>query len=147
MQAIEFNEVVETQVKRSMNVLASKSTTYNTDDRLSAFKVAGALQGIDPKAALAGMMAKHTGSVYKMCHSDEPHTISEWEEKITDHINYLLNLRAIVEEEASTNGHDSDMAISKLRRKLLAGDDIPNIFELARHKSEGPESVELGPEN
>jgi hypothetical protein len=102
MLSHDFAAHVDDQIEESRKVLYAKSKAYNTDDRLSAFKVAGALQGIDPKAALAGMMAKHTGSVYQMCHSDDSYTIEQWTEKITDHINYLLNLKALVVEESES---------------------------------------------
>ena len=101
MLAPDFEAHVDDQIEESRKVLQSKSKSYNTDDRLSAFKVAGALQGITPQAALAGMMSKHTGSVYQMCHSENTYTLDQWTEKITDHINYLLNLKAIVIEAES----------------------------------------------
>jgi len=44
------------------------------------------------------MMAKHTVSIYDMCGSGEIYDIAKWDEKITDHINYLLLLRALVED-------------------------------------------------
>ena len=94
-----FNEVVEAQIKRSTDVLCNKAKEYATEDRLHNFKVAAELQGCSAKQALAGMMAKHTVSVYDLCMSDKLTSIDMWEEKITDHINYLLLLRAVVEEE------------------------------------------------
>ena len=45
------------------------------------------------------MMAKHTVSIYDMCNSGQKYPIELWNEKITDHINYLLLLRAIIEDE------------------------------------------------
>lgn len=117
MDSTVFNAVVDTQLDRSRALLTKKSTAYNTDgDRLVAFKVAATTQGITPKQALAGMMVKHTGSIYKMIHEDTTQPISVWEEKIMDHINYLLNLRAIVAEEQETLS--SDEALAALREKL-----------------------------
>ena len=46
-----------------------KEYTGDNIDRLSAFKIAAALQNCDPKAALAGMMSKHVVSLYDMCYS------------------------------------------------------------------------------
>ena len=40
------------------------------------------------------MMAKHTTSVYDMVESGKPYSLELWDEKITDHINYLILLRA-----------------------------------------------------
>lgn len=57
----EFNVVFELQMRKCSDILAHKKKEYTGDnlDRLSAFKIAAALQNCDPKAALAGMMSKH----------------------------------------------------------------------------------------
>lgn len=94
-----FNQLFAEQVERSERVLVHKAKEYATDDRLHNFKVAAALEGCTPAKALAGMMAKHTISIYDMCESEEWYPVELWEEKITDHINYLLLLNAIIREE------------------------------------------------
>ena len=112
MNVKEFNEIVSAQIKRSTDVLCVKANEYATEDRLHNFKVAAALQGISAKQALAGMLAKHTVSVYDLCMSDKPASIEMWEEKITDHINYLLLLRAVIEEEV-TELYADDKIVAK----------------------------------
>ena len=86
-------------------VLAAKGDEYAGEvdkDRLHNFKVAAATQGITTKEALAGMMAKHTVSVYDMIGDGRAHSQEKWDEKIVDHINYLILLRALVlEDEAA----------------------------------------------
>jgi hypothetical protein len=57
------------------------------------------MQGTTPKQALAGQMCKHTVSIYAMIEGDADIPMEKWEEKITDHINYLLLLKAVIEEE------------------------------------------------
>lgn len=99
MNVQKFNEIVAAQIKRSTDILCVKAKEYATEDRLHNFKTAAALEGLTPRQALAGMMAKHTVSVYDMCMSSNDFSREMWEEKITDHINYLLLLKAIVEEE------------------------------------------------
>lgn len=96
-----FKEVVDQQIERSRNVLIAKGKEYdsNENDRLNSFKVAAALEGKTQIEALAGMMVKHTVSVFDMCKNPGLYGPNEWNEKITDHINYLLILRAMVEEE------------------------------------------------
>lgn len=97
----EFNLVFEKQVERCEQTLQRKKKEYTGDsqDRLSAFKVAAAMQGCKPERALAGMMAKHIVSLYDMCYADrETFDMATWDEKITDSLNYLFLLRAIVEE-------------------------------------------------
>ena len=98
MTATEFERIFEEQVERSRIVLVNKASEYATEDRLHNFKVAAALEGKTPEQALAGMMAKHTVSVYDMAESGMPYPIELWQEKITDHINYLFLLNAIVRE-------------------------------------------------
>lgn len=100
MDADHFNVTIAAQLDRSSRLLIEKNAGYSpAADKLAAFKTAADLQGISVKDALAGMMAKHTVSVYDMCRSGMSYDLDVWNEKITDHINYLLLLRAIVEEE------------------------------------------------
>lgn len=102
----EFNLVFEKQVSRCADTLQRKAKEYTGDspDRLSAFKVAAAMQGCGSEKALAGMMAKHIVSIYDMCYSDsETFDVAVWDEKITDTLNYLFLLKAIV-EEGQTHG-------------------------------------------
>lgn len=95
-----FEKVIKEQIKTCEDVLIGKAKEYATDDdRLHNFKNAAGMMSCDPKEALAGMMAKHTISVYDMCRSGKDYPIELWNEKITDHINYLLLLKAVVEEE------------------------------------------------
>ena len=66
---------------------------------VGAFKAAAALQHTTPERALAGMLAKHIVSLYDMCFDgDTDYDISTWNEKITDSLNYLFLLKAIVKE-------------------------------------------------
>ena len=98
-----FNKILESQLDYCKQLLITKNIEYKGElDRLHTFKVAAEMQGCNNKQALAGMMAKHTASVYDMCKGGE-YSIEKWEEKITDHINYLLLLKAIVIEEAENN--------------------------------------------
>ncbi len=50
-------------------------------------------------ACLAGMLAKHIVSLYDMCFADGvSFDAGTWDEKITDSLNYLFLLKAIVKE-------------------------------------------------
>ena len=100
MDTKKVNEIIEQQFILCKKILIDKAAEYATEDRLHNFKVAAQIQECSPKRALAGMMAKHTISVYDMCKTDDEYQypMSLWEEKITDHINYLLLLKAIVIE-------------------------------------------------
>lgn len=114
-----FEKVIKEQIKICEDVLIGKAKEYATDDdRLHNFKNAAGMMSCDPKEALAGMMAKHTISVYDMCRSGKDYPIELWNEKITDHINYLLLLKAIVEEDHwhETLGNEGEKIVKKLNR-------------------------------
>ena len=100
MNAKQFNQYLADMQAISVDTLKSKAAEYATDgDRLHNFKVAAAVQGITPKQALGGMMAKHTVSVYDMIGTGNTYPLDLWEEKIKDSINYLFLLWALVNEE------------------------------------------------
>lgn len=108
-----FEKVIKGQIKTCEDVLIGKAKEYATDDdRLHNFKNAAGMMSCDPKEALAGMMAKHTISVYDMCRSGKDYPIELWNEKITDHINYLLLLKAIIEEEKSPAGKNREYSFT-----------------------------------
>lgn len=80
-----------------LQTLTCKSKEYATDyDILHNFNVAAKIQNCTPIQALGGMMCKHTTSVYDMITSGKEYPLSLWNEKITDHINYLLLLKTLV---------------------------------------------------
>ena len=108
MKTEQFEIIVQEQIARCTSVLIDKAKEYATADKLHNFKVAAQLQGITPRQALAGMMAKHTVSIYDMCVSHDDFSTDMWNEKITDHINYLLLLRAVVEEEKEKRVTNND---------------------------------------
>ncbi len=107
MNQIQFNDIFEKTVSRCRDVLCSKAKEYATEDRLHNFKQAGHIQEVTPVQALLGMMAKHTVSVYDMAGSNNPYPEALWEEKIMDSINYLILLRALIEDENLVTDHDS----------------------------------------
>lgn len=100
MKTDQFNHIIESQQKLCTDILITKAKEYATEDRLHNFKVAAELQMTTPINALAGMLAKHTVSIYDMCRSGQSYPQEIWDEKITDHINYLLLLKALTVEEA-----------------------------------------------
>lgn len=103
MTQSEINDIFDATIKRSRDVLCSKADEYvGKGDRLSNFKHAAHLQNVKLPTALAGMLCKHTVSVYDMIsryESGESFSEEKWSEKITDHINYLILLQAVLAEE------------------------------------------------
>lgn len=102
MNTKRFNEIFEETVDKSRKILCSKAAEYaENDDRLHNFHRAAELQGCTSIGALGGMMVKHTVSVYDLIRRHEIGLeISRelWDEKIMDSINYLILLRAAVDE-------------------------------------------------
>lgn len=102
----EFNDVVIGQLEHCKSMLVVKGNEYapevsgNPDaDRLAHFKRAAILMRATPKVALMGMLVKHYVSLMDMCMDKGDYPMEKWSEKITDSINYLLILQAVVEEE------------------------------------------------
>lgn len=94
--------VFDTVVGDAHELLLIKGGEYAVDtDALSNFRKAADLQGVRMRDALGGMMAKHTVSIYDMLNDDADFPSAKWDEKILDHINYLILLRAIILEEQS----------------------------------------------
>lgn len=102
MMPEQFEKVVEDRIAKCTQVLDLKAGEYATADRLHNFKVAAALQNIEPETALLGMWAKHIVSVvdiiYGIEHRGEIPSKELLSEKITDVINYAYFLEAMIEE-------------------------------------------------
>lgn len=99
-----FDLIVGEQLAYCQELLCSKGKEYAPGaDRLIAFKKAAGLQGCTQAEAALGMMVKHLVSVTDMIQSREHYPTSRWIEKITDSINYLLILRAIIEESEAAH--------------------------------------------
>lgn len=112
MDLKEFNEILDNQIAICKNILIDKAKEYATEDRLHNFKVAAEMQGCTPIRALAGMMAKHTTSIYDMCISTtfyRQYSSELWDEKITDHINYLILLKALILENRKEKTSNESM--------------------------------------
>lgn len=107
MNSKDFVEHINKRIEACTSLLGVKADEYATDDRLHNFKVAAKIQNCSPITALAGMMAKHTVSVYDLIQRQEqgfnvPQSL--WDEKINDSINYLLLLSALIEEGKEDEG-------------------------------------------
>lgn len=103
MNNTEFEKIIAEQFDSCRETLLKKAEEYADDtDRLHNFKIAAKLQGVTPLAALGGMMAKHTVSVYDLIrrHENGFEIKKEmWDEKIGDSINYLLLMQGLLAEE------------------------------------------------
>lgn len=98
MDSETFEKILNQQLHLAAITLSSKAKEYATEDRLHNFKTAAALKNETILQSIGGMMVKHTVSIYDMINSGYNFSINIWNEKITDHINYLILLRAAVDE-------------------------------------------------
>lgn len=101
MTSKEFESVFDSTIKRSHDVLIEKAKQYAvkdiSEDRLRQFKVLAELEGKNSKEVLTSLMAKHTLSIFDLARTSA--SLEMWQEKITDHINYLILLEALIWEE------------------------------------------------
>lgn len=108
MTTDELKAVFEEQAQRCREVLLQKGAEYTPDesDRFSSFRTAANLQHTSPANALLGMLSKHIVSLYDMSFvGTEDHSAAIWDEKITDALNYLFILSAIIKEEKRNQKH------------------------------------------
>lgn len=102
MDQTTFDQVVKKQMMRCEAVLQRKAKHYALSgvDRLEQFKKMAKLENTTPIQALGGAMAKHITKFFDM--STYPHNFKEkdWDETITDVMNYLILAKALVVEES-----------------------------------------------
>lgn len=109
MTDTEFLEIVKDELTTVLSMIESKGEEYSatgdlsTADRLGHFKKSAVIMNNTPKAALWAMLSKHLISLSDMCTNGAVYTKERWTEKITDSINYLLLLKALVIEEEQKN--------------------------------------------
>jgi hypothetical protein len=101
MNRDQFENILDAQITRVRDVLVVKAAEYATEDHLANFKKVAHLRRVTLGQAITGMMAKHTVSIYDMAESGNDFALAVWDEKITDHINYLILLRAAIVETIS----------------------------------------------
>ena len=104
--ADDYETAVRSQIEHCWKLLFSKRKEYATADPFHNFKRAADLQGITKEQALIGMMDKHVISVHDMVNEaaeGADFSADKWREKISDNINYLLILWAMVSMEGGAN--------------------------------------------
>ena len=106
MKSEEFDKQVHEQIKTCLEILTNREPIYaGREDRLENFKKAGELQNVNPETALFGMLAKHlialSDFVIQLQKGIEPFIEGQWEEKITDSINYLFLLKGLLKERGN----------------------------------------------
>lgn len=106
----EFEGVFNRRVETLRKVLIQKAKEYaRGGDRLSNFKKAAGAQGCTPEQALLGMWMKHVISIVDLVKDLEEGKTAEyelWDEKITDAMNYLVLLDALIQERLTNKKNE-----------------------------------------
>ena len=94
-----FDEIIENQIKNCKDLLNVKFTEYqHGEDLLSNFNNIAKMLDIEPITAWMGLWTKHVESIITRIHRGQDWPCKEWDEKITDCINYLLLLQCILHQ-------------------------------------------------
>lgn len=93
-----FNKCVSDQIKKCEDMLIKKSDYGADTDRLHNFQAFSDLAGISVEQACGGYLGKHLVSIYDLIKNGSEN-LEVWDEKITDAINYLLILSAIIRRD------------------------------------------------
>ena len=103
----EFESIFKEELQLVTKVLIKKRNEYtpeaSTLDCLQNFKNGSSLMG-SPELCLCSYMLKHIVSIFDMSKSPGNYEESVWIEKITDSINYLFLLRALIAERSKDSG-------------------------------------------
>ena len=130
----ERDKIIQETLDRCLTLLRTRAQGYaKDDDALHNFRVAAEFQDCTMAQALAGMMAKHTVSIYDMVRSGKEYDLKIWDEKICDNINYLLLLKAVVCEDQDADSIYFPMTSEECATRLCEG--LNKIFGRQEDKS------------
>jgi len=132
MNHTEFYKIFTDQMERCETILGVKSDEYSTmHDKLHNFKVAASLQGGTMDQACGGFLAKHLVSIFDLIRKDIPTPMETWDEKITDAINYLILLKAIVVEQSQALSISNTETFGEILKKCVHCDNPIRLHEQA----------------
>lgn len=117
-----FMNLVKDRLNHCTSLLAGEKNVEYTrnNDKLHNFKEAAKIMRVSPEHALLGMWSKHMISVVDIVYDldkgkfPKPSILAE---KITDNINYLLLLEALIEERMCAAKSDEEEIMPKLAPK------------------------------
>lgn len=117
----QFDKLIAGAIENSAGVLREKNAKYSAGcNPLHNFEVGAAIMGGTPAQAAWGYMTKHLTALRDKIQRNDFDDMEDFQEKITDSINYLLFIYAIGCEERTSK---------KLLEEALA---VPNFAATAR---------------
>lgn len=100
MEVEKFNNIVNTRLDSCKEILVTKAEQYATSkDRLHNFKDGACVNGCTTKQYALTLVTKHFIALRDKINRDEYVSEEFVSEKITDIINYMLLIEALIEEE------------------------------------------------
>ena len=101
-----FDDLLSWRMGRCKTILQAKSVEYgDQNDILHNIKTAAAFERSTPEKAALNRMSKQLVSIVDMIHALDAGQCARnavWDEKISDTINYLIILEALIHERLST---------------------------------------------
>ena len=100
-----FRKLAEHRFEVCLDLMCGKKNEEysRNNDKLHNFKKAALIEDLTPEMALLGMMTKHLVSIIDICQDSNVYQElpdkALLAEKITDTVNYLVLLEAIIEEQ------------------------------------------------
>ena len=93
---------IEHRINKCKEVLGYKNSEYaSQQDVMSNFKNAANFLGVTPEKVAFSYMMKHFESIKSIVYDNKPVTKELYEEKVTDLINYLLLIDAMMMDKLS----------------------------------------------
>jgi hypothetical protein len=96
----QFAKLVDDQLDYCRQLMVVKGAEYNPHtDRLANFRIGADIAGVPAAQYLWGLMIKHFASLREVVIGGHAISADQLKEKITDIINYLLLLKALLEDQ------------------------------------------------
>ena len=105
----ELNRIFEEVINNSRDVMFSKNREYSRDtNALDNFDTSSEEAGITPLQAWAVFFRKHLNSILTYVREGKSYSNEDISERITDCINYLVILQALIIREKELNNKEPD---------------------------------------
>jgi hypothetical protein len=110
MSAEYFEDLCSKFLQQALELMNGlKASQYAVkDDRLIAFRRAGEVLGVCPEQAAVYYMTKHWVHLLDLVNSQGERPTEEWDEVLTDLINYCLLLKGLVVSRSPLKACDTD---------------------------------------
>lgn len=127
MNSKDLTRLVNYRIKAAKETLNTKNDIYaRTSDRLSNFKTGATFLNITPEKCLFSYLTKHLSALHEFILRLDDNNLTdlaEWQEKISDSINYLILLEALITERTLKTRPESEGFTSSTFPKVEPSND------------------------